>query len=63
LIFIRKKINIQKFCTRTWFSRERDAGEFIKMEGITKTGLPIISLYGENKSQNQSNLQELTSWF
>jgi uncharacterized protein YbbC (DUF1343 family) len=38
-----------------------DAGEHIVDGMDSTTGLPIISLYGNNKKPRQ--LKELTSWF
>lgn len=53
-------INIQKvFAPEHGFRGEADAGETVK-DGIdTKTGLPIISLYGSNKKPSKEQLKEI----
>lgn len=52
------KINIKKvFAPEHGFRGKADAGELIK-DGIdTKTGLPIISLYGKNKKPSKEQLK------
>ena len=51
-------INIKKvFAPEHGFRGKADAGEIVK-DGIdTKTGLPIVSLYGKNKKPSQEQLQ------
>ncbi|PHS64794.1 MAG: hypothetical protein COB12_07710 [Flavobacterium sp.] len=53
-------INIQKvFAPEHGFRGKADAGELVK-DGIdTKTGLPIISLYGKNKKPSKEQLKEI----
>ena len=53
------KLNIQKvFAPEHGFRGTADAGEHIK-EGLdTKTGLPIISLYGDNRKPKLKRLSE-----
>ena len=54
------KINVKKvFAPEHGFRGTADAGELVK-DGIdTKTGLPIISLYGNNKKPHPEQLKEL----
>ena len=50
------KVNILKvFSPEHGFRGEADAGEKIKDELDKKTGIPIISIYGDNKNQNKIN--------
>jgi uncharacterized protein YbbC (DUF1343 family) len=53
-------INVDKvFAPEHGFRGKHDAGETIK-DGIdTKTGLPVISLYGENKKPSANQLQNI----
>ena len=52
-----KKINIQKiYAPEHGFRGTADAGELIKDGKDTKTGLPIISLYGNNKKPKPEQL-------
>jgi uncharacterized protein YbbC (DUF1343 family) len=52
-----QKINIQKiYAPEHGFRGTADAGELIKDGKDTKTGLPIISLYGNNKKPKQEQL-------
>ncbi len=57
---ISKEINVKKiFSPEHGFRGKSDAGEKVK-DGIdTKTGLPIISLYGKNKKPTSSQFAEL----
>lgn len=51
------KINLQKiFAPEHGFRGTADAGELIKDGKDTKTGLPIISLYGNNKKPTKEQL-------
>ena len=54
------KVNIRKvFAPEHGFRGSADAGEIIK-DGIdTKTGLPVVSLYGNNKKPSRESLQDL----
>jgi len=54
---IENKINIQKiYAPEHGFRGTADAGELIKDGKDTKTGLPIISLYGNNKKPTKEQL-------
>lgn len=54
---LEKKINIQKiYAPEHGFRGTADAGELIKDGKDTKTGLPIISLYGNNKKPKPEQL-------
>ena len=54
---ISKKINLTKiFAPEHGFRGTADAGELIKDGKDTKTGLPIISLYGDNKKPKSEQL-------
>lgn len=54
---IRKEINVQKiYAPEHGFRGTADAGELIKDGKDTKTGLPIISLYGDNKKPKAGQL-------
>lgn len=51
------KVNVQKiYAPEHGFRGTADAGELIKDGKDTKTGLPIISLYGDNKKPKQEQL-------
>ena len=53
-----KKIDIQKiYAPEHGFRGTADAGELIKDGKDTKTGLPIISLYGDNKKPKAEQLK------
>lgn len=53
-----KKINVQKiYAPEHGFRGTADAGEVIKDGKDTKTGLPIISLYGNNKKPKPAQLE------
>src|SRR5690242_18012153 len=53
-----KKISIQKiYAPEHGFRGTADAGELIKDGKDTKTGLPIISLYGDNKKPKPEQLK------
>ena len=53
---VEKKVSVQKiFAPEHGFRGTADAGEHIIDGKDTKTGLPIISLYGNNKNQNLNN--------
>src|SRR5690606_31330107 len=57
---IEKNINVQKiFAPEHGFRGTADAGEIVKDGKDTKTGLPIVSLYGNNKKPTQEQLQGL----
>ncbi len=52
------KINLKKvFAPEHGFRGKADAGEVVKDGVDTKTGLPIISLYGKNKKPSKEQLQ------
>ncbi len=54
---IRKNINLKKiFAPEHGFRGEADAGELVKDGKDIKTGLPIISLYGNNKKPTKEQL-------
>ena len=54
---VSKKINLQKiFAPEHGFRGTADAGEHIKDGTDTKTGLPVISLYGNNKKPKAAQL-------
>ena len=53
----------QNIHTGTWLQGNADAGEHVKSDIDKQTGLPIVSLYGNNKSQNQSRLVILISFY
>lgn len=56
--FIDKKIQVQKiYAPEHGFRGTADAGELIKDGKDTKTGLPIISLYGDNKKPKPEQLK------
>ena len=58
---LEKKVNLQKiYAPEHGFRGTADAGELIKDGKDTKTGLPIISLYGNNKKPKPEQLTELT---
>ncbi|WP_310555992.1 DUF1343 domain-containing protein [Flavobacterium sp.] len=58
--FIENKINVQKiFAPEHGFRGTADAGESIKDGKDTKTGLPIISLYGDNKKPKAEQLKDI----
>jgi uncharacterized protein YbbC (DUF1343 family) len=55
---VKNKINIQKiFAPEHGFRGTADAGEHIVDGKDTKTGLPIISLYGDNKKPKPEQLE------
>ena len=55
-----RNINIKKvFAPEHGFRGTADAGETIKDAKDTKTGLPIISLYGENKKPTAEQLSDV----
>lgn len=57
---IAKDIQIRKvFAPEHGFRGKADAGELIKSGVDTKTGLPIISLYGKNKKPTKDQLSEI----
>ncbi len=57
---LKHDVDIQKvFAPEHGFRGQADAGEIVK-DGIdTKTGLPIISLYGKNKKPTKAQLQDI----
>ncbi len=55
-----KNINVQKiFAPEHGFRGTADAGELIKDGKDSKTGLPIISLYGDNKKPKPEQLKSI----
>lgn len=57
---ISQNILIQKiFAPEHGFRGEADAGEKVKDGKDTKTGLPIISLYGKNKKPTETQLKDI----
>ncbi len=53
-------VNIKKvFAPEHGFRGKADAGEVVKDGVDTKTGLPIVSLYGKNKKPSKEQLQDL----
>ncbi|MGP2570597.1 exo-beta-N-acetylmuramidase NamZ family protein [Ornithobacterium rhinotracheale] len=55
-----QKINVKKiFSPEHGFRGKADAGEKVKSGIDEKTGLPIISLYGDNRKPKPSQLQDL----
>ncbi|MRI63297.1 DUF1343 domain-containing protein [Ornithobacterium rhinotracheale] len=55
-----QKINVKKiFSPEHGFRGKADAGEKVKSGIDEKTGLPIISLYGDNRKPKASQLQDL----
>lgn len=57
---IEKKINLQKiYAPEHGFRGTADAGELIKDGKDTQTGLPIISLYGNNKKPKPEQLNDI----
>ncbi|MEZ4852871.1 exo-beta-N-acetylmuramidase NamZ domain-containing protein [Flavobacterium sp.] len=58
--FLEQKINVRKiFAPEHGFRGTADAGELIKDGKDTKTGLPIISLYGNNKKPKPEQINDL----
>jgi uncharacterized protein YbbC (DUF1343 family) len=58
--FLEQKINIQKiFAPEHGFRGTADAGEHVIDGKDTKTGLPIISLYGDNKKPKPEQLANI----
>jgi len=54
------KINVQKvFSPEHGFRGKADAGEIVVDGKDTKTGLPIVSLYGKNKKPSQEQLKDI----
>lgn len=59
-LLIEQKINLKKiYAPEHGFRGTADAGELIKDGKDTKTGLPIISLYGNNKKPTKEQLAEI----
>ena len=55
-----KNIQVKKiFAPEHGFRGKADAGETVKDGKDTKTGLPIISLYGDNKKPYKSQIEDL----
>lgn len=50
---------VQVFAPEHGFRGTADAGEIVKDGKDTRTGLPIISLYGNNKKPKQEQMQDL----
>lgn len=58
--FIEKKIDLQKiYAPEHGFRGTADAGELVKDGKDSKTGIPIISLYGNNKKPTPENLKNI----
>ncbi|MDW8295528.1 MAG: DUF1343 domain-containing protein, partial [Raineya sp.] len=59
-VLLDKDVQIQKvFAPEHGFRGDADAGEMIQNEKDSKTGLPIISLYGKNKKPTREQLQDV----
>jgi len=59
-LLIQKNISVKKvFTPEHGFRGTADAGEHIKDDIDTRTGLPIISLYGKNKKPSKQQLEGL----
>lgn len=59
-ILLAKKVNITTiFAPEHGFRGEADAGELVDNGKDIKTGLPIISLYGENRKPNPEMIQDV----
>ena len=57
---LKKKIKVTKvFAPEHGFRGQADAGEVIKDGKDTQTGLPIISLYGQNKKPSPQQLKDI----
>jgi len=57
---IENKINLQKiYAPEHGFRGTADAGEFVKDGKDTKTGIPVISLYGDNKKPTNEQLSKI----
>lgn len=57
---LKRNINVVKvFAPEHGFRGEADAGEVVKDGKDTKTGLPIVSLYGKNKKPSQQQLADI----
>jgi uncharacterized protein YbbC (DUF1343 family) len=55
-----RKVNVKKiFSPEHGFRGMADAGEKVNNETDAKTGLPIISLYGNNKKPSSESLQDI----
>ena len=55
---LKKKVSISKvFAPEHGFRGEADAGEVVKDGKDSKTGLPIVSLYGKNKKPTAEQLK------
>jgi uncharacterized protein YbbC (DUF1343 family) len=59
-LLLEKEVDIKKvFAPEHGFRGAGDAGEHIKNDVDEKTGLPIISLYGNNKKPTKEQVQDL----
>ncbi|RRJ91956.1 DUF1343 domain-containing protein [Paenimyroides tangerinum] len=57
---LKNKIDVEKiYAPEHGFRGTADAGELIKDGKDTKTGIPIISLYGKNKKPNKEQLKDI----
>ena len=57
---LKKEIEVKKvFSPEHGFRGDADAGEKITDQQDSKTGLPIVSLYGENKKPSQEQLDDI----
>ena len=57
---LKNKIDVEKiFAPEHGFRGTADAGELIKDGKDTKTGIPIISLYGKNKKPTKEQLKDI----
>ncbi|MGD9976504.1 MAG: exo-beta-N-acetylmuramidase NamZ domain-containing protein [Bacteroidales bacterium] len=54
------RVNIKKiFCPEHGFRGDIEAGELIRSHTDTKTGLPVISLYGSSKKPSKEQLKDI----
>lgn len=61
---LENKVNVKKiYAPEHGFRGTADAGELVKDGKDTKTGLPIISLYGNNKKPSVDQLKEIDVMF
>ncbi|MGD9930614.1 MAG: exo-beta-N-acetylmuramidase NamZ domain-containing protein [Mangrovibacterium sp.] len=57
---LNEKVDVQKiFCPEHGFRGDADAGEMINDQTDAATGLPVISLYGDNKKPTPAQFQGL----
>jgi uncharacterized protein YbbC (DUF1343 family) len=59
-VLLEKKVNVVKiFSPEHGFRGEADAGEKVASNVDTKTGLPVVSLYGDNKKPKKEQLENV----